>query len=93
MENILAGFRRYLEDVEYSRVEDQPGNVAQVDELVRILLTKEDRHFYGLCGVLERSGYRHWGEKLRADAYASGRKESEGKRAELNRKHACTSRT
>lgn len=82
VENVLADFRRYLTDVEYSRVEDQPGNVAQVDELIKILLTKEDKHFDGLCRVLERDGYQHLARHLRANAYASRRREPEGRRAQ-----------
>ena len=63
-----TALRPYLTDIEYLRVEDQPGNVAQVDELVQILLTKENRHFDGLCRVLEHNGYRHWAQRLRAAA-------------------------
>ena len=68
VENILPALRPYLTDIEYLRVEDQPGNVAQVDELVQILQTKENRHFDGLCRVLEHNGYRHWARRLRAAA-------------------------
>lgn len=68
MENILPALRQYLTDIEYSQVQDQPGNVAQVDELIQILQTKENRHFDGLCRVLERNGYRHWAQQLKAAA-------------------------
>ena len=65
VKNILPDFRPYLTDIEYLRVEDQPGNVAQVDELVQILQTKENRHFDGVCRVLEHNGYQHWAQRLR----------------------------
>ena len=68
VENILPALRPYLTDIEYLRVEDQPGNVAQVDELVQILQTKENRHFDGFCRVLEHNGYRHWAQRLREAA-------------------------
>ena len=78
VKNILADFRRHLTDIEYLRVDSGPGDIAQVDELVRILLTKENKDFDGFCRVLERNGYPHWGRKLRAEAYACGREEPEG---------------
>ena len=66
--NILPDLRPYLTDIEYVRVENQTGNVAQVDELVKILLTKENRHFDGFCRVCERNGYQHWARRLREAA-------------------------
>ena len=66
--NILPDLRPYLTEVEYSQVESKSGNVAQVDELLEILLTKENRHFHGFCRVLEHNGYRHWAQQLRAAA-------------------------
>ena len=68
VENILPALRPYLTDIEYLRVESQTGNVAQVDELVKILLTKENRHFDEFCRVCERNGYQHWAQLLRAAA-------------------------
>ena len=70
VKNILPAFRPYLTDIEYLRVESQTGNVAQVDELVAILLTKEDRHFDEFCRVCERNGYQHLARWLRAAAGA-----------------------
>ena len=63
--NLLPSLRPLLTDVEYSRVEDRPGNVAQVDELMRILLTKDNRHFDGFCKALEENGYKHWARNLK----------------------------
>lgn len=80
VENILPELAPYFTEVEYSRVESKSGNVAQVDELLRILRTKENEHFDGFCRVLERTGYRHWAQQLRATA--GSHKETEGRRAD-----------
>ena len=68
--NILPAFRDrpLLTDVEYSCVESKESDVARVDELVRILLTKDDSTFVGFCSVLEKNGYRHWARKLRGQS-------------------------
>ena len=68
VENILPDLRPHLTDIEYSRVENQPGNVPQVDELIKILLTKENRHFDEFCRVCQRHGYHHWARRLRETA-------------------------
>lgn len=79
VENVLPALRpyNYRTDVEYLQVEARPGNVAQGDELVKILLTKENGHFDGFCRVLEQNGYRHWAKQLRAAA--GGHKDAEGR--------------
>ena len=74
--SVLPKFRPYLTDVEYSLVEGQSGNVAQVDELVKILLTKENSHIDSFCGVCERNGYPHWAQKLKTAAL--GKQEAKG---------------
>ena len=89
VENILPDFRPYLTDIEYVRLESQTGNVAQVDELVAILLTKENRHFDDLCRVLEHNGYRHWAQQLKADA--SGRADPSLSMMDEGRKQALRS--
>ena len=68
VDNILPALRPHFTGVEYSKVESKQGDVAQVDELVRILLTKEDKHFDEFCRCLQRNGYPHWARQLRADA-------------------------
>ena len=68
LENILPAFRIYLTDVEYMQVEGKEGNVAQVDALVKILLTKENRQFDGLTSICEHNGYSHWAKKLQTTA-------------------------
>lgn len=82
--NVLPALRPYdyLTDVEYTQVASKQvqGNVAQVDELVEILLTKEKRNFDGLCHVLERNGYLHWAQQLRA-AVGGRKEEAKGRQA------------
>ena len=65
--NILPALRPFLTDVEYSRVSDREGNVARVDELITILLTKENSHFERFCDALQENGYKHWAKKLLED--------------------------
>ena len=62
--NILPALHPVLTDVEYDQVEEREDNVARVDELIRILLTKENRHFDAFCTALEKNGYEHWARKL-----------------------------
>ena len=80
VKNILPSLRPYLTEIEYSQVRDQTGNVAQVDELVDILLTKEDKHFDGFCRVCERNGYSPLARQLK-EAAGVRTQEAEGRRA------------
>ena len=66
VENIISDLEPYLTKVEYLQVKSKLGNMAQVDELFRILLTKGNRHFKGFCHVLEDNGYQHWAQQLRS---------------------------
>lgn len=72
IDNILPALRPLLTDVEYSRVSDREDNVARVDELIKILLTKENMHFDGFCKALEENGYEHWAKTLRQGTGAYG---------------------
>ena len=65
IENFLPALRPLLTTVEYSRVDGKEDNVAKVDELIRILVTKEYQHFEGFCTALADNGYKHWADKLR----------------------------
>ena len=67
IQNILPALHSILTDVEYSRVDGKEGNVAQVDEFIRILLTKEFWHFDTFCTVLASNHYEHWAELLRKE--------------------------
>ena len=67
IKNIISDLSEpYLTKVEYLQVKSKLGNMAQVDELFRILLTKGNRHFKGFCHVLEDNGYQHWAQQLRS---------------------------
>lgn len=85
MKSILPDTRQYLTAIEYFRVQNQPGNVAQVDELLKILLTKEYNHFDGFCRTLEQNEYLPWAQQLRAAT--SSHTHAAGKHADL-RTHA-----
>ena len=78
--NILPKLRPYFTEVEYSQVQSKSDNIAQVDELFRILETKANKHFDGFCCVLEDNGYPHWAQQLQATA--RGNKEPEGRHAD-----------
>lgn len=63
--NFLPVFRLLLTEVEYSCMDGREDNIARVAELIKILLTKENRHFDGFCSALEENGYEHWAKKIR----------------------------
>ena len=65
--NILPALHTLLTPVEYSRVEAKEGDVDRVDELVKILLTKDESTFDGFCSALEENGCRHWASKLKGE--------------------------
>lgn len=67
--NILPALRPMLTPAEYSNIKDRESNTARVDELIDILLTKENEHFEGFCNTLEQNGFQHWERKLRADVH------------------------
>ena len=59
IKNIFPSLHRdaggFLDDVELDRVTSKEGNVAQVDELWAILLTKENKDFDSFCTIVERN--------------------------------------
>ena len=59
VQNILPTLRPELTEVEYEQVQARKNNVAKVDELIKILLTKENKHFDAFCKALEGNGYSH----------------------------------
>ena len=65
VENIISDLEPYLTKVDYLQVKNKLGNMAQVDELFRILLTKGNWHFKVFCHALEANGYQHWAQQLR----------------------------
>ena len=65
--NILPALRSVLTYEEYIRVREREDNTSRVDELIDILLAKENRHFDAFCTALEQNGYEHWAEKLQKE--------------------------
>ena len=64
VENILPALRPMLTPTEYSRVAEKSSNVDGVDELVKILLTRDESAFLIFCKALEQNGYSHWSQAL-----------------------------
>ena len=64
VENILPALRPMLTPTEYSRVAEKSSNVDGVDELVKILLTRDESTFLKFCKALEHNGYSHWSQAL-----------------------------
>ena len=58
----------FLTDMESGRIRKYTGNMEQVDELINILVTKENKDFDHFCVVLEKEGYHVWSKKLREAA-------------------------
>ena len=58
----------FLTEKENATVRDESDNVKQVDELIKVLLTKEDGDFEFFCNILEKHGYKSWSEKLKETA-------------------------
>ena len=54
----------FLTDVESDTISSMTSNVSQVDKLVTVLLTKEDRDFDSFCRALKKGGYSRWSERL-----------------------------
>ena len=57
----------FLNDVESGRIKQHSRNIEQVDEMIEILVTKDNKGFDHFCVVLEE-GYHVWSEKLREAA-------------------------
>ena len=58
----------FLTDVESDSIKQNRGNVEQVDELIDILVTKENKHFDYFCLVLEKAGCQTWSNRLKEAA-------------------------
>lgn len=65
--NVLPALRTVLTDAEYLCTESKVGDVARIDELIRILLTKDKSTFDGFCIALETNGYSQWANKLKGE--------------------------
>ena len=87
VQNVISDLEPYLMKVEYLQVQNKLGNMAQVDELFRILLTKGNRHFKAFCHALEDNGYQHWAQQLRSSTDGA---ETEGTYVGVLSLGACT---
>ena len=58
----------FLTDVESANIRDKLINVAQVDELIEALATKQTKDFDYLCDVLEKEGYQVFSNQLKTAA-------------------------
>ena len=58
----------FLTEEEYASITDQSDNAEQVDELIKVLLTKKDKDFEWFCDILEKHSYKWWSEKLKEAA-------------------------
>ena len=60
----------FLTDVEIASIaaKKTSGNLEQVDELIEVLLRKENKDFNYFCDVLERNGCEVWSHKLKVAA-------------------------
>ena len=85
--NIISDLEPYLTKVEYLQVKNKLENMAQVDELFRILLTKGNWHFKVFCHVLEDNGYQHWAQQLQSSTDGA---ETEGTYVGVLNLGACT---
>ena len=67
---ILPTFYEFLSEVEFERVKGSPSanNVVQVDNLIEILLTKEERRFTQFLIALWKNGYEDTAERLAEEA-------------------------
>ena len=64
--NVLPALRTHLLlPTEFARVAEKSSNADRVDELVGILLTKDESSFDDFCLALETNGYPYWAGKLR----------------------------
>ena len=70
MNDVLPRFHSFLTDVEYLRVQgsDKADNIDQVDQLFRILLTKEKREFEEFLVALWQQGYFDTAARLAEEA-------------------------
>ena len=75
--NLLPDLHRdaggFLTDVESLTVSSKRCNVGQVDELITILLTKENADFDSFCHILKKGDYGHWSEVLSQSAASAKR--------------------
>ena len=57
-----------MDRAEVLRVKTKAGDMEQMEELIDILLGKEDMAFYTFCDLLQRSNYGVWARELKSAA-------------------------
>lgn len=67
MADKIVPLLQFLIDPERSRIKNKEENAEKVDELIIILLTKENEHFETFCNVLEENGYDGCAKMLREE--------------------------
>lgn len=68
LRDLRCGEGGFLTEEEYASITDQSDNAEQMDELMKVLLTKKDKDFESFCNLLEKHSYRWWSEKLKEAA-------------------------
>ena len=58
----------FMDRAEVLRVKAKTGDMEQMEELINILLGKEDMAFYTFCDLLQRSNYEVWARELKSAA-------------------------
>ena len=58
----------FMSRAEGFRVKAKAGDMEQMEELINILLGKEDTAFYTFCDLLQRSNYEVWARELKSVA-------------------------
>ena len=58
----------FMDRAEVLRVKAKAGDMEQMEELINILLGKEDMAFYTFCDLLQRSNYEVWARELKSAA-------------------------
>ena len=71
IEKVLSDLRPLLTAGEYSSIEEKENDIDRVDELVKILLTKDRSTFQKFCSALENNGYPRWANRLRGKGLLS----------------------
>ena len=58
----------FMNRAEALSVKAKTGDIEQMEELINILLGKEDMAFYTFCDMLQRSNYKAWACELKSVA-------------------------
>ena len=64
VESILQDLQPLLTGMEYKCIEEKESDIDRVDEIVRILLTKDILIFHSFCSILSKNGFSLWASRL-----------------------------